>query len=227
MTARRALVGLLAIAVLASLAWYGLKRRATAPRSVAAAADSASAGVKAMRLFFGAANGDSLVGEPREMIELDGLHDRVAALVTELDRGPRGRGVAVLPAGTSVLHVYVDDRGLMTLDLSGAFRQRFRGGSSAEYMAVASLMRTLGFSRATIAGMVLSENAALLIVGLFSACFSALVAVAPVIAAQPTAIPWRSIAVTLAAVFLTGIAAGVAALVPALRGSAVMALRAE
>jgi hypothetical protein len=37
-----------------------------------------------------------------------------------------------------------------------------------------SLMRTLGFSRAAIAGMVLSENAALLIAGLFSACFSAL-----------------------------------------------------
>ena len=32
----------------------------------------------------------------------------------------------------------------MTLDLSRAFRQRFRGGSSAEYLAIASLMRTIG-----------------------------------------------------------------------------------
>jgi hypothetical protein len=100
--------------------------------------------VKAVRLYFGAADGDSLVAEPREMIEPSGLHDRVAALVAELDRGPRGRGVAVLPAGTSVLRVFLDDRGLMTLDLSGAFRQRFRGGSTAEYLAVASLVRTLG-----------------------------------------------------------------------------------
>src|SRR5213075_813296 len=52
--------------------------------------------------------------------------------------------VAALPAGTSVLHVYLDDHGLMTLDLSGAFRQRFRGGSSTEYLAIASLVRTLG-----------------------------------------------------------------------------------
>ncbi len=144
MTARRALVGLLAMAVLACLAWYGLGRRATAPRPTAEAADSSGAGVKAVRLFFGAANGDSLVSESREMIEPASLRDRVAALVAELDRGPRGHGVAVLPAGTSVLHVYLDDHGLMTLDLSGAFRRRFRGGSSAEYMAIASLMRTLG-----------------------------------------------------------------------------------
>jgi hypothetical protein len=128
--------------MLAWLAW-SLARRPTPSRPTVSAADSTS-GVKAMRLYFGAANGDSLVEEPREMIEPTTLHDRVAALVAELDRGPRGRGVAVLPAGTSVLRVFVDDRGLMTLDLSGAFRQRFRGGSSAEYLAVASLVRTLG-----------------------------------------------------------------------------------
>jgi hypothetical protein len=107
-------------------------------------ADSASTGVRAVRLYFGAANGDSLVGEPREMLEAPSLHDRVVGLVAELDRGPRRRGVAVLPAGTSVLHVYLDDRGLMTLDLSGAFRRGFRGGSTAEYLAVASLVRSLG-----------------------------------------------------------------------------------
>ena len=72
------------------------------------------------------------------------LHERVAALVAELDRGPRGRGVAALPAGTAVLHVYLDDEGLLTLDLSRAFLQNFRGGSGAEYLAVASLVRTLG-----------------------------------------------------------------------------------
>jgi hypothetical protein len=43
-----------------------------------------------------------------------------------------------------VLHVYLDDRGLMTLDLSRAFQQGFHGGSSAEYLAVASLVRTIG-----------------------------------------------------------------------------------
>ena len=141
---RRAAVGLLVIAVLAWLGWIWTRSLPRAARVGATAADSAGVGVKAMRLYFGAANGDSLVVEPREMIEPSSLHDRVAALVSELDRGPRGRGVAVLPAGTSVLRVFLDERGVMILDLSGAFRQRFRGGSSAEYLAVASLMRTIG-----------------------------------------------------------------------------------
>ena len=142
MTARRVLIGLVVIAVLASLISYGLHER---PRNtgVAAPADSGRAGVKAVRLFFGAVNGDSLVSEAREVVEATSLHDRVTSLVAELDLGPRGRGVAVLPAGTSVLHVYLDDHGLMTLDLSGAFRQRFRGGSSTEYLAIASLVRTI------------------------------------------------------------------------------------
>jgi len=141
---RRAFVGLLVIAVLAWLAHSWTRGRTRSGPPTATAADSAGAGVRSMRLYFGAANGDSLVAEPREMIEPSGLHDRVVALVAELDRGPRGRGVAVLPAGTSVLRVFLDDRGLITLDLSGAFRQRFRGGSSAEYLAVASLIRTIG-----------------------------------------------------------------------------------
>lgn len=141
---RRVFIGLIVIAVLAWLAHSWTRRSTRTPHLEATVADSATAGVKAMNLFFGAANGDSLVAESRELIEATGLHDRVAELVAELDRGPRARGVAVLPAGTSVLRVFLDDRGLMTLDLSGAFRQRFRGGASAEYLAVASLIRTIG-----------------------------------------------------------------------------------
>ena len=53
-------------------------------------------------------------------------------------------GLAALPAGTAALHVFLDDRGLLTLDLSRAFQHGFRGGSGAEYLAVASLVRTLG-----------------------------------------------------------------------------------
>lgn len=144
MSMRRLLVGLLVIAVLAWLGWQAWRVRNAPVRPAAPAADSSAAGVRAMRLFFGSASGDSLVSEARELVEPASLHERVTALVAELDRGPRGRGVAVLPAGTSVLHAYLDDRGLMTLDLSGAFQRRFRGGSTAEYLALASLMRTLG-----------------------------------------------------------------------------------
>ena len=141
---RRALIGTLVIAVLAWVAW----RFAVAPRRAGigegARPDTVSAGLKAARLYFAAPSGDSLVSEAREMMETQGLHERVAALVGELDRGPTSSGVATLPAGTSVLHVYLDDRGLMTLDLSRAFQKGFHLGSSAEYLAVTSLVRTLG-----------------------------------------------------------------------------------
>lgn len=144
MKTRVLVIGLLVVGVLASLLLsYGLHRRSRTA-GVAAPADSTRAGVKTVRLYFGAVSGDSLVSEARELVEATTLHDRVAGLVAELDLGPRGRGVAVLPAGTSVLHVYLDDHGLMTLDLSGAFRQRFRGGTSTEYLAIASLVRTMG-----------------------------------------------------------------------------------
>jgi hypothetical protein len=105
--------------------------------------DSVSTGYRSVRLYFAAPAGDSLIGESRELADAQTLHERVAALVGELDRGPTGGGVAALPVGTSVLHVYLDDRGLMTLDLSRVFVQGFRGGSRAEYLAVASLVRTL------------------------------------------------------------------------------------
>ena len=130
------------MAVLAWAAW-----RLTAPEHPAAVVavlpDTASTGLRAARLFFASAAGDSLVNESRDLTEAGTLHDRVAALIAELDRGPRGAAVATLPTGTTLLHVYLDDRGLMTLDLSRAFMTGFHGGSSSEYLTVASLVRTV------------------------------------------------------------------------------------
>jgi len=142
---RRPLV-LIAVAVLVigSLAWFvrhWVRRTHVSPPLVAA--DSSAVGVRAARLYFASPSGDSLVVESREMIEAASLHDRVARLLAELDRGPRGAGTAALPAGTAALHVFLDDRGLLTLDVSRAFQRGFRGGSNAEYLAVASLVRTL------------------------------------------------------------------------------------
>lgn len=147
-------IGALLIAVLAWFAW----QRSVAPvhvSAVGARPDSVSAGLKAVRLYFASPTGDSLVSETREMVEVQGLHERVSALVSALDRGSRGPGVTALPAGTSVLHVYLNDRGRMTLDLSGAFRQGFRGGSNAEYLAVASLVRTLGANLPEVSSVLL------------------------------------------------------------------------
>jgi hypothetical protein len=137
---------LLAIVALAWAGWRESRRRSDAAAAAAAAAapDTAQAGMRAMTLWFASADGDSLVAETRELPEQEGLHARVAALVAALDQGPARRGVAVLPAGTTVLHAYLDDRGLLTLDLSRAFQQGFRGGTTAEDLAVGAIVRTIG-----------------------------------------------------------------------------------
>ena len=139
---KRAIAALL---VLAAIAWAGwvfviAPRRAAVPETPA---DTSGTGYRAVRLFFASATGDRLVSESRELPESATLHERVAAIVGELDRGPTGAGVAALPPGTSLLHVYLDDEGLMTIDLSRAFQQGFRGGAGSEYLAVSSLVRTL------------------------------------------------------------------------------------
>ena len=139
---KRAIVVLVALVALAWAGWTFVvaKHRAAAP---AVAADTTGTGFRSVRLFFAAATGDRLVSESRELPESATLHERVGALVAELDRGPTGAGVAALPPCTSLLHVYLDAEGLMTIDLSRAFQQGFRGGAGAEYLAVSSLTRTL------------------------------------------------------------------------------------
>jgi spore germination protein GerM len=137
-----AIAGLLAAGLLAWAGWALLiePRRAAV---VAVPADTSGTGYRAVRLFFAAPSGERLLSESRELPESATLHERVAGMIGELDRGPTGPGVAALPPGTSLLHVYLDDEGLMTVDLSRAFQQGFRGGAGAEYLAIASLTRTL------------------------------------------------------------------------------------
>lgn len=134
------------LAVLVAAGWFGWResRRQSDTAAIAAAVpDTAQAGMRATTLWFASADGDSLVAEAREMPEREGLHARVAALVAALDEGPSLRGLPVLPAGTSVVHVYLAGDGLLTLDLSRSFQQGFRGGTRAEVFAIEAVVRTL------------------------------------------------------------------------------------
>ena len=140
---RRMLIGALALAVLAWLLLRAQRERAVPPPSPVVHSDTASTGLRTVRLWFASADGDSLVPESRDLEEAGSLHERVAALVAELARGPRRGGMSTLPPGTALVHVFLDDRGLMTLDLSPAFASGFRGGASQEYLSVASLIRTI------------------------------------------------------------------------------------
>lgn len=135
--------GLVVLALLLIAAWAVWRfARHEAPPPPPPGVDTVSAGVHSVQLWFGAPSGDSLVREPRDVVESATLHARVSDLVAELEHGPRRGGVRTLPAGTSLLHVYLDD-GLLTVDLSHAFEQGFRGGTGEEYLTIASLVRTL------------------------------------------------------------------------------------
>ncbi len=137
---------LLAIAVLlaiGAIAWRIAGPRWGAPATVSVSADTTQVGLRSVTLWFSNADGDSLVSEVRETPDEESLHERLSQLVDALVRGPDHGGVAVLPAGTTVLHAYLDDRGTLTLDLSRAFQQGFHGGTRAEELAVGSLMRTI------------------------------------------------------------------------------------
>jgi hypothetical protein len=126
---------------LATLWWRG--RQTQAPIVAAAPDTSAGAGVQSVTLYFALPDGEALVGEPREVLQSDDLHERVATLVAQLDRGSKRGGVSVLPAGTALRQAFIDNDGLLTVDLTSAFRRGFEGGSATEYMAMASLVRTL------------------------------------------------------------------------------------
>ena len=138
---RRALLVMLLAALVALVAWLAT-RPPSNPAGDVTAADS-TAGFKSARVYFAAAGGETLTVETREELETRNFHDRVTFLIDELERGPRGGGVRTVPPGTAVLRVFLDDRGLLTLDLSRAFHDGFHGGSTAEYLTIASVTRTL------------------------------------------------------------------------------------
>lgn len=89
-----------------------------------------------------------------------------------------------------------------------------------------ALLRAVGFRTGTLAWLVLTENAVLLVGGLAIGLISALVAVAPHLVDQSAAIPWLSLLGTLGLVLVVGLSAGwlavraslAAPLLPALRG---------
>ena len=90
-----------------------------------------------------------------------------------------------------------------------------------------ALLGALGFSRARIGWLVLSENGILLAVGLLSGLVSAGLVIAPHVVSRAGVVPWQSLLLMFVGIFLAGMLAGLAALVPALRTRLLPALRSE
>jgi hypothetical protein len=88
-------------------------------------------------------------------------------------------------------------------------------------------MRALGFTRASLAWLVLAENTVLLVVGLAIGAAAALLAVSPHLLAGNAVVPWGSLAATLLFIVVVGTAAAVAAVRRALAAPLLPALKGE
>lgn len=136
-------LGAMAALVVAVLAWALWREQTEHTIRPAPAADSTAPGLRSVTLIVPAANGDGLVAESREVAELEGLHERVSALVALLTAEPEGGRAPALPPGTLVRHVFLDGAGELTVDLSRPFLSRLGGGSRTEDLMVGALVRTL------------------------------------------------------------------------------------
>jgi hypothetical protein len=90
-----------------------------------------------------------------------------------------------------------------------------------------ALLRATGFARGRLARLVMLENALLLLGGLATGIVAALVAVLPHLIAGGAAIPWPSLATTLALVLTVGLLAGLAAVRATLTAPLLAALRGD
>ncbi|HZG52128.1 MAG TPA: ABC transporter permease, partial [Pyrinomonadaceae bacterium] len=90
-----------------------------------------------------------------------------------------------------------------------------------------ALLRAVGYNARHLALMVVAENALLLFCGLLTGVVCALLAIAPAFYARGGRLPAASLAVVLAAIVVTGLAASLLATAAVLRAPLLPALRAE
>jgi ABC-type lipoprotein release transport system permease subunit len=96
-----------------------------------------------------------------------------------------------------------------------------------ERLGELATLRAIGYRRSTLAWIVFAENAILLVVGLALGTVAALVAVAPHLTSGGALVPWSTLAATLVAVAVVGLAASAAAVRRVLRTPLLPALRAD
>ncbi len=112
-------------------------------------------GSRSITLYFGAADAERLVSEPREVAVSQEFLDQVTAVLRELSAGPDSEGaVSCLPSGTIIEEVFFDDIiRVLYVDFNQMLVAGHPGGSSGEYFTIASVVRTLGANFPEIAGV--------------------------------------------------------------------------
>jgi spore germination protein GerM len=96
-----------------------------------------------VRLYFEAPDRDGLLPEEREVAFSSDLARQVRTVVEELAKGSMTGLLPTLPAGTRVLEVFVQARGVAYVDLSSEASSGMPGGSRAELLTVYSVVNTV------------------------------------------------------------------------------------
>ena len=149
------LAGLLATVALTAPRWAALLRAPAASLEVeepaveetappVAEGLSAAAGRRInVRLYFEAPDREGLLPEEREVAFSADLARQLRNVLEELAKGSTSGLLPTLPAGTRVLEVFVQARGVAWVDLSSEATTGLPGGSKAELLAVYSIVNTI------------------------------------------------------------------------------------
>jgi hypothetical protein len=133
-----AALGILAL-VLAGVRWGAERRRGAGDAGEEAALSGAP--TRAYTLYF--VDGGKLVGERREIVAKPTQAAQVSAVISEMLSGSLTGHDSAVPEGTVLLHLFIGDSGLVTLDLSRDVLRRQPGSLEAEYATLAALVRSV------------------------------------------------------------------------------------
>jgi spore germination protein GerM len=98
--------------------------------------------VREVTLYFSDPDGSKLLPEGRRIPASGAVSQDVRAVVEALIEGPAGGSVATLPSSARVLGVYIYER-TAVIDFSSEVSEDLTGGTTSEYMMVASLVQTV------------------------------------------------------------------------------------
>ena len=96
-----------------------------------------------VRLYFEAPDREGLLPEEREVAFSADLARQLRIVVEEIAKGSTTGLLPTLPAGTRVLEVFVQARGVAWVDLSSEATSGLPGGSRAELLTVYSVVNTI------------------------------------------------------------------------------------
>lgn len=106
-----------------------------------------------IKVFFGAPARQMLEAEARTIYASATRADQAKQALLELLKGPRSSLVAVVPQGTELKELYLDEAGMAYVDLSKEASLHHPGGVFAERLTIAAIVNTLMYNFQEITGV--------------------------------------------------------------------------